>query len=955
MSNSLINSLKNKIGAFLIKDNIDIEMYAEIPLLIIAGPTIGIDIHKKNEIGKLTPEEEEGLKILARTIGKSLEELTNSIEAVLRSNSRDDIQKLFDKIEKLEQNSDDIHREFSRIRNLLNPTILISPKEFELRTENRSLLKSSFLTFVGRNPELSVLREFLNDERKSFCLIHGKGGSGKTRLALEFAKETTVHDKKWDVFFLDRFKSFTNINIEKNTLVILDETSRYQYKPSLYSYIANFRRKGILLKLVLIDRSIFKSTLSAELKEFDVDFTEIRVANADIKTAIIQNFEIPEYNAGLIERSCAENFIFAEIIVTYFRDTGEIDLQNAVEYRISKYVKDLNLKNDGKYDVASINKILQFLSIVHELDPENDKELLKQFEKTNKRTYDTLKELLLESDNDEYIESDLIVFSERGTFSIIFDPLSDYFVYRFLKENNQRQEQFKKKIVELLKYKPYFITQNFLNFSDGEKWFLIDDNDLIFIREIISTIWDYLNSNPGISPEYFEAIRNLSAYNLAIDPSLNSKANYLIWEKSYEQIVSLNQSTYIETTAEYARCLFNAAYWKKDEKELYDVQQKIKQLAETAKSEVIIEIYAKYLVNCFVWIKQICRKEVNSNFSSEILKLHNENLDSETITIEYVKFLANRLRFNQCNVNWDKINEEIEEIEVAYEKFNDEPIRILFSNYLSRVSYLLSPSKSSKDIEEIHEKIQNFFYDSAESKFIGEYLAESFFNLSYHYTFNKKWDLQTNAILKICELFENHYEINQMSPTFSIGFQDLFKFLQKERNPTRICTILHQIKEIAGYRKYSSFISVLYLNCIFNALILFTKKKQSGYQKKIMRELGNLYPFIEDNQELVQVYAVALHQTFVYYNKNKIRWNEKGEILINMKKAANRYPDSAEISGCYIDSLFNMFFSKGRTDLPHQYFYDLYQIRNLIPIEVENREKMIMEIEEYNDRYQKIC
>jgi len=57
----------------------------------------------------------------------------------------------------------------AKIRNLLNPTILLCPEEFELKTENRNLLRSSFLKFVGRKAERERIQQFLRDDRNSVC------------------------------------------------------------------------------------------------------------------------------------------------------------------------------------------------------------------------------------------------------------------------------------------------------------------------------------------------------------------------------------------------------------------------------------------------------------------------------------------------------------------------------------------------------------------------------------------------------------------------------------------------------------------------------------------------------------------------------------------------------------------------------------------------------------------
>jgi len=949
MSPSLLDILKNKIRPFFTKDNIDIELYAEIPLLIIGGPTIGLDIRKKSGLDNLTPEEAEGLRLLARNVGKTIEDLTDSINNVLKIYSREDILKLYNILEKLEHDSDDLHKDFTNIRNLLNPTILLSPSEFELRTENRSIHSSSFVKFVGRNSEVCDLRHFLEDDQKVICLMTGRGGSGKTRLALEFSKIIFSQFNEWDVFFIDRFKKFVTLDINKNTLLILDETSRYLYRPSLLSFVANFRIKGLSLKLLLIDRPIFKQNITAELKEFDIKPVELQIAKAEIKTALIQNFEVSEKYADLIEKNCVDNFIFAEIIVTFFKETGSINLQNAVDYRISKYVNDLNQKFGNKYDVTNINKILQFLALIHELDPESDIELLKNFEKANKRTYTILKDLLLDSDKDEYYESDLIIFSELGKYSIIFDPLADYFVYQYLKENNQRWDVLKNKILELIKYKPAFVIRNFLDLvSVEENWFSIDDNDVILIREVLTTIWDDLNSTPGGIPEYFEAIRDLSAYNLAVDSSLNSKTNYLIWEESYNQIVIAYPSLFIDTTANYAKCLFNAAYLKQDENEILGIQKKIKVLTENSKSDIIKEIYAKFLVNCIVWLQDSnIKTELEKVSSSELLKIYIENPQSEAITIEYTKFLANRLRFNRGVIHPKDLIAEIEEISVIYDKIKNSQISIIYSNYLHSASYILVSSKNTEQLLLIHEKIKTVFIESEEFELIGIEYAKSLFNLLFHFAIFKQSDKIRPIIEELSIFYEIHPNYEDLPRVFSIGFKMLFRYFEKGKNLEGYCYAIGFFRNLVKEKSHSDRMKEMYLKSLFSSLIFFAKISRRKYQKRTTEEIKKIYTTLSLSEYLVQLYALLSLGIFDYYFRNGFSWHDQDEILVILKKAAADNPKSEMISYCYADCLFKLYFSKKKNAFPEKYVSELFRMRNLIPQEKQNRENMIQEIEQY--------
>ena len=62
--------------------------------------------------------------------------------------------------------------------------------------------KNDELKFIGREEELQKLDRFVNSSQiQSWCLIVGAGGTGKSRLCFEFAKQ--MNAKTWDVRYLD--------------------------------------------------------------------------------------------------------------------------------------------------------------------------------------------------------------------------------------------------------------------------------------------------------------------------------------------------------------------------------------------------------------------------------------------------------------------------------------------------------------------------------------------------------------------------------------------------------------------------------------------------------------------------------------------------------------------------------------------------------------------------------
>lgn len=111
----------------------------------------------------------------------------------------------------------------------------------------KSNLPSSLTPFIGRKVELARLTEMLNDERVRLITVLGTGGMGKTRLAIEFARQQ-VQRFKDGVFFI----ALARVSDAKNlaSAMIDDLGLRFQTSENPEQQLLNYlRHRQMLLVL----------------------------------------------------------------------------------------------------------------------------------------------------------------------------------------------------------------------------------------------------------------------------------------------------------------------------------------------------------------------------------------------------------------------------------------------------------------------------------------------------------------------------------------------------------------------------------------------------------------------------------------------------------------------------------------------------------------------------------
>ena len=641
--------LREKITGWLeklkqIKNHIDIECAPTITLFNV----INITLFKSRL--KLKPEEwrdEDKRRIaefLSEKIGITLKEFEELLEKEIKEVSEEK-QKLIREL----------------LTRLLVENPLIPLEEFERRSEIKPMLKYEF---IGREVELEKLRKFLESDEKVF-LLTGDGGVGKTRLAIEFARKLKASDK-WDAYFIDQnrdFKHFVVFDVldNKNTLLILDEASRYRDRDRVIEFIRN-PPESRNIKLLLIERTLFEDSTENTLKEKEIPFQSYKLGKGDIVSFLKKYFGIEDEVAEAIEKECMNSFVFAAFFGEFYKEKGRVGtLKEVLKNRTEKYIKDIKIATEIPFgDVKNIIYLLSLITPVKEKYLKYFKEIFEELWGFN---YEHLKKIIglaLAG------KSNIIVrYGEEGKeeYAIKPDPVADYLRAEFMKE-----KIFKNIVMKFLPFVPpnisynIFVTQRFTGVSSK-------------VSQILGEIWAKLNEIEGKTPEYFSALvlftGNFSSFTF-FDVE---KINISHWVSCYEK-VSKNYPEK-EVREWLAAGLFNATFCygkKKDFGKMEGCLKELRELHERYPEKEVREELAKGLFNAannYGKKKEFEKMEERLN---ELRGLH-ERYPEKEVRENLAKGLVNATFCYGKKKDFGKMEGCLKELRELHERYPEKEVR----------------------------------------------------------------------------------------------------------------------------------------------------------------------------------------------------------------------------------------------------------------------------------------
>jgi len=522
-----IGSARKKIDDYLKSHKIETAITPAVSLFGVVEFSLG-------EV-KIDPDPDTWTKIdekkieemVEKTVGISLQEYRELLRSEISSKDINEIKAQIEEIKEYIR----AHEEYP----------FLIPDEFERIQENKFLLK--YKSFIGRDDELQELQDFLKGEDKIGFIV-GRGGVGKTKLALEFAEQVKALGE-WEVYFVNRHVDFHPITLNDKTLLILDEAWGYKDKEKIIDFVLN-RSAGEGTKLVMIDRPISKGSIISDLKRKNVHIDPIELGKGDIALFLRENFnEIGEDEIRAVVEKCEGSFVYASFFAEHLREKGEVgDLKEVLAQRIEMYIEDLKDKIGEEQEVIK-NAICQ-ISLVTPIDWFNkDREYLeKAFGFKSK--YELIDEILNTAYN---FPTEFLFYSHHNPsgFLIKPDPVADYLKSEFLKE-----ELCGSWIRQLIPYMPLRLSLNVITIPES------NDVSKDHLFKILGEIWHEMNTSGGKTPEYLSALV-LFTGNFSSMPFFNlDELNLKKWLECYRIIGEVHPGD-PEVRVNLAIALFNAS------------------------------------------------------------------------------------------------------------------------------------------------------------------------------------------------------------------------------------------------------------------------------------------------------------------------------------------------------------------------------------------------------------
>jgi len=766
--------LREKITGWLeklkqIKNHIDIECAPAITLFGVINITLF-----KGRL-KLKPEEwrDEDKRRIAEFLSEKIGITLKEFEELLKK-----------EIKEVSEEKQKLIREL--LTRLLVENPLIPLEEFERRSEIKPMLKYEF---IGREVELEKLRKFLESDKKVF-LLTGDGGVGKTRLAIEFAREVAkrkVSNGNWDFYFIDQDREFkypvvSNVLGNRNTLLILDDASRYRNRDRVIGFIQN-PPEGRNIKLLLIDRPIFKGFIINEVKERGMSVEELQIGGGNISSFIERNFEIRREDAEKIQKESEGNFVIAIFLAEYYRDKGRIGKQKeAIDYRIEKYKKDI--REHTGIPIDDIENTLFLLSLLTPIEWKKDSKYIQEvLNHLPAYEFYYLKKVIGLAGRDFFI----LKSGEKYVFK--YDLIAEYFLSQFME-----REDFDEIVKEFLPYMPsrisynilmtlrffiprYFIkeaeeiaqtlkffgeeaekTVQTLRFFREEARKAVQNEEVKKVFQILGEIWEELNKIEGQTPEYFSALVLLTG-NPFLDVSDIEKININHWIQCYEKVSKDYPEEIKEVRERLAKALVNAANHFGKVGKIEDMENCLRKLEELHKEyqeKELREEFAKALVNATADYGRAERFNEMEACLEELRELHKKHKEKE------VREKLARGLYNAAN-NYGKVGKlkemesYLKELRELHMKYEEKEVRERLAKALVNATSYYGEAGKLEEMEACLGELRELHLRYPE-KGVRVGLAIGLFNATNYYGRRNKLN-KMEACLK--ELGELHMEYKE--------------------------------------------------------------------------------------------------------------------------------------------------------------------------------------------------
>jgi PhoH-like protein len=787
--------------------------------------------------------------------------------------------------------------------------------------------KSKFATpldnkFYFREKEKEQIIESINSNDLS--IIYGKAGVGKSKLALECAKEFIESNSNFQTFCitsknLDLYENLkAYFGADGNYLIIVDDANRLLQLQHIL-YLLHEQTPTRKIKIILTVRDYAINQIRHEARNYFPTEIELQKFSNDEMTKILEDgFGIKNHDyIYRINRISDGNSRLAIMAAKIALETNRLDSINDVSNLYDEYFVSINndLAELGNTDLIKVAGVISFFKTLDRTNLELFEKIAQAFNFTPNEFWTNLEKLhdleIVDLDYEVAKISDQIlgtyIFYKAFLkdkvldFSILLNEFSDKFSYRMVDTLNPIIRDFDNKLV-------YERLQPHVN----KRWEQIKDNEenlLSFIK-----LFHYLKQTETLlflktKFDSFEKIK-IEESEIIFPPNNNIQ----ITDK-YLEILRLLEGENIETVFDLTFCYLEknlqllpqvihlltddfcfdhySHYWN------YFIQEKVVQkLISKSKDEntklykkVFLQVAGKYL-----------QMKFSSNSSSGLsVTIHNFQLRPCESINEIRKSLWQRLiEIYQT----EDFNQDIYKIIINYSQAWHEDYVV--KEIVEKDAEILIPFISSLNTEDYQVCV----------------LANEYFY------FLKKVGVDFDKSI-ISRFTNKTYEISQVLSRedrryFELGYEDYQKY-KKELLESYFSSykfedytdLFERCQEIQSYQEEKRDYYQLHYPLI-NALVNLSDSNEELYFKVInhLMESGNKL-YLEGNHLIYKLVEKSENYIEVYKNINKFEFNRKTNWLFSFfqsldKNSTNQY---------YLDELYNFYKTANLNEIPQRFEY----------------------------------
>jgi len=342
---------------------------------------------------------------------------------------------------------------------------------------------NTYLVFVGRRKELNQIDDFIKDNKKKVLIIYGKGGTGKTRLCLEYLKN--VQDRK--IYFFHINTNIDRVSFSKSSIYVIDDAIKYDIL-RIMDFIKNLKD----IKIILIDRNEFRIRIENDFflsNNKPEELEKLKMTDPEINDFLDKNYSgLPQNIKNSVISNCKNSYTFAIMLAKYYTNSTDkkiTDIISLIKFELTKYAN--SLKINYNYNPNDIFKIINIISIISPLKITEKNLILQNLTTTEKEILD---KLFSES---KYNQSEFI-FLENNSISIKPDPISDIIRIHSIQEN----DYIKPLIKELIDPFSFRIISNLIVIQN--------ECDTEIIHDALNEVWKDVTNRTEYNINYFDSL-----------------------------------------------------------------------------------------------------------------------------------------------------------------------------------------------------------------------------------------------------------------------------------------------------------------------------------------------------------------------------------------------------------------------------------------------------------------